>query len=887
MTFPLWHTQSLEEILKTLDADARGLSSAQADLRLNRFGKNILSTHASDPWWKVLVRQFMSPLILVLLVAGAISLMLGDLVDASVIAAAIIVNTLIGFVQEYKANKALEELRSLVQPKSIVLRDGKEVSVFAQALVPGDLLILHTGDRVTADARFLEGVDLVINEAALTGESFPVRKALSILAEETSLAERTNMLYAGTSVVGGRGQAIVVATGGETELGRIATLVEETQETRTPLQEQLGRLARWLATLVVCLVGVLFLIGIFSGRTLVEMFEMSVALSVAAIPEGLIVSVTIVLAIGTQRILSRKALVRRLVAAETLGSVSIICSDKTGTITQGEMRVTHLITPKQTWTYPFPLGEEPSSAMRKMFEVMALCNDTVIVEHDPDPLRGSPTERALMEAVLEQKLDLKTLSFKLPRVWEIPFDSVFKYMVTAHAAGKNTEVFLKGAPDVVLPFCSHIQVDGKAGRLTAAQQEELAEQVLTLTRKGLRLIAVAARTMDATQPPLSRATLEGFTFFGFVGLRDPLRPQAREQIAQALAAGIRTVIVTGDHPQTARAIGLEAGLVVGPDSVVIGSELDGWSDEELQRRVTDISIYARVEPRHKIRIVNAWQARGEVVAMTGDGVNDAPALKAADIGVAVGSGTEVAKQASDLVILDNNLGTITAAIEEGRVIFDNIRKTTVYLLADSFTEMILIGGSILMGLPIPLLPAQILWINLVADSFPNVGLTMEPAEKDVMKLPPRPRKEAVLNREMLLIIFFIGAVTDLLLFALYLWLLRTVPDVGEIRSIMFAAVGIDSLLYIFAVKSFRRTIFRINPFSNLWLIAGVGIGFGLLLLALLHPFFQTIFEIVPLTLPDWGLLLMIGVIKLVAIELAKEFFLLRKRNPSKLLYETS
>ncbi|MCR4314212.1 MAG: HAD-IC family P-type ATPase [Candidatus Uhrbacteria bacterium] len=883
----LWHTSMIDEVLNLVQTTQQGLSTEEATRRLARDGKNALPTHVSDPWWKVLVRQFMSPMILVLLVAGAISLVLGDLVDASVIAAAIFVNTLIGFVQEYKANKALEELRSLVQPKSIVFRDGKETSVFAHAIVPGDLLVLHTGDRVTADARLLEAVDLMINEATLTGESFPVRKTLSMLAAETSLAERCNMVYAGTSVVGGRGRAIVVATGIETELGRIAKLVEETQETQTPLQEQLGRLARWLATLVVGLVGVLFVVGIFSGRTFVEMFEMSVALSVAAIPEGLIVSVTIVLAIGMQRILHRKSLVRRLVAAETLGSVSIICSDKTGTITQGEMRVTHLITPKQTWTHPFPLGEEPGSGMRKLFEVMALCNDAVIVEHDPDPLRGSPTERALMAAVLEQKLDPKTLSFKFPRVWEIPFDSAFKYMVTAHMAGKNTDVFMKGAPDVILPFCSNIQIDGKTGKLTNAHQEELAQQVLTLTRKGMRLIAVAARTLDPTQPPLSRATLGGFTFFGFVGLRDPLRPQAREQIAQALGAGIRTVIVTGDHPETARAIGIEAGLVVGSDSVVVGSQLDGWSDEELQSRVEDISIYARVEPRHKIRIVNAWQARGEVVAMTGDGVNDAPALKAADIGVAVGSGTEVAKQASDLVILDNDLGTITAAIEEGRVIFDNIRKTTVYLLADSFTEMILIGGSILIGLPIPLLPAQILWINLVADSFPNVGLTMEPAEKDVMKLPPRPRTQAILNREMLLIIFFIGVVTDLLLFGLYLWLLRTIPDVGEIRSIMFAAVGIDSLLYIFAVKSFRRTIFRINPFSNLWLIAGVGIGFGLMLLALIHPFFQGVFEITPLTLPDWGLLLMIGVVKLVAIELTKEFFLLRKRNTSKLSYETS
>ncbi|MBI4435364.1 HAD-IC family P-type ATPase [Candidatus Uhrbacteria bacterium] len=880
MVTPSWHALSLDDTLTQLAASSQGLTSAEAAVRAQTYGRNVLPSRTSDPWWKVFARQFVSPMILVLLVAAAISLLLRDLVDAGVIVAAVGINTLIGFVQEYKANRALVHLRSLVQPQSIVLRDNKEVSVMASALVPGDVLVLHTGDRVTADARILTSVDLNVNESALTGESFPVRKRDAASGQEALLAERLNMVYAGTSVVGGRGQAVVVAIGSQTELGHIATLVEETREVRTPLQQQLGRLARWMATLVVGLVAMLFVVGIVSGRTVVEMFEMSVALSVAAIPEGLVVSVTVILAIGMQRILRRKSLMRRLVAAETLGSVSIICSDKTGTITQGEMRVTHLVTPAQTWVYPFPAGNEPDAAMRKLFEVMALCNDAVMVEGDPDPLRGSPTERALLAAVLEQHLDVRTLAFERPRLWEIPFESAYKYMVTAHAAGEKTEIFLKGAPDVVLPFCSMIQVDGNETGLAPERRAELQEQLLSLTRQGMRLMAVASRSISSTHPSLSREALEGFTFLGFIGLRDPLRPQVREQIEAARLAGIRTIIATGDHPETARAIGLEAGLVLESDSVVVGSDLDAWSDEELKRRVEQISIYARVEPRHKIRIVNAWQACGEVVAMTGDGVNDAPALKAADIGVAVGSGTEVAKQASDMVILNNDLGTITAAIEEGRVVFDNIRKTTVYLLADSFTEIVLIGGSILMGLPIPLLPAQILWINLVADSFPNIGLTLEPAEKDVMKLPPRPRHEPVLNREMLLIIFLIGAVTDLLLFVLYGWLLGTIDDLGEIRSIMFAAVGIDSLLYIFAVKSFRRTIFQINPFSNPWLIAGVGMGFGLMLFALIHPFFQGLFEVTPLSLSDWGLLLMIGVIKLVAIELAKEFFLHKQHKKS-------
>ncbi len=883
-TTPLWYTHSVNETFSQLQTSAQGLRSNEIAERLARYGKNGLPTHSSDPWWKVVGRQFMSPMILVLLVAASISLWLRDFVDAGVIGAAILINTVIGFAQEYKANRALQELRSMVQPKSIVRRDGKEVQVWAIDLVPGDVLVLRTGDRVTADARILESFDLVINEAALTGESMPVHKDEVVLPLDVALAERSNMVFAGTNVVGGRGTALIVATGIQSEIGHIAKLVQETEESRTPLQVQLARLARWLAMLVVGLVVLFFVIGLATGRSFVEMFELSVALSVAAIPEGLIISVTVILAIGMQRILHRKSLVRRLVAAETLGSVSVICTDKTGTITQGEMRVTHLVTPTQTWTDPFPLGDELGDAMRKLFEVMALCNDAVMVENDPDPLRGSPTERALLAAVLEQKLDIGTLSFKLPRVWEIPFDSTFKYMVTAHHNGKQTEVFLKGAPDVVLPFCSMVQMNGKVTKLTPSHQAELKEQMLSFSRKGMRLIAIAIRT-TSDSAPLTREALENFTFLGLVGLRDPLRPEVRTHISLAAQAGIRTVMLTGDHPETARAIGAEAGFVVEPGSIAVGQEIDSWSDEELQRRVVQISIYARVEPRHKIRIVHAWQARGEVVAMTGDGVNDAPALKAADIGVAVGSGTEVAKQASDMVILDNNLGTITAAIEEGRVIFDNVRKTSVYLLAGSFTELLLVGGSLVLGLPLPLLAAQILWINLVTDSFPGIGLTLEPAEQGLMRQPPRPRDEPVLDALMVRIILIIAVVTNIALFALYLWLLAVSDDMMFVRTMMFAAVGIDTLIYVFAVKSFRQSIFRVNPFSNKWLLLGVVLGFGVMLIALLVPFFQGIFQIVPLSLPDWELLIMIGMIQLVAIEITKEAFLFRHNK--KVLTQTT
>jgi len=896
-----WHATSPEDALARFRSSADGLVSEEAQRRLDADGPNELPHKKADHWGEVFTRQFANPLILVLVVACVLSAVLQEWVDAGVIAAAVVFNTVVGFIQEYKANASLERLRSLTLPRALVRRGSREQEIDVREIVVGDVLVLHLGDRVSADARLLETVEMMVDESTLTGESAAVLKGVEPLPIDTILAERHNLVFAGTSVVGGRGLALALATGARTQLGMIATLVEQTREGATPLQAQLARLARGLAIIVLVLVAGLFVSGVVLGRSNVEMFSMAVALSVAAIPEGLAVSVTIILAIGMQRILKRKSLVRTLVGAETLGSVSIICTDKTGTITQGEMRVTHFSTLDATYGLAQLQTPRPP-CVEEMLRVMALCNDAVL---DGEQARGSQTERALLLALAQLGVDSEALVAALPRTGEIPFDSARKYMATAHASDVGTLVMLKGAWSHIAPFVSQVSVAGSVVAMTPEIRHRIDEQERELARKGLRLIAVAHRTQDTSplppplaprQPPLAppppgrtsvrtgweeggslrEESLCDFVFLGFVGLRDPLRPEVAQQIEDARAAGVRTIMLTGDHPDTARVIGEEAGLVEGTQGVVTGRELDAWSDEELAQRISQITIFARVEPRHKIRIVSAWQARGEVVAMTGDGVNDAPALKAADIGIALGSGTDVAKQASDLVVLDNNLGIITAAIEEGRVIFDNIRKTTVYLLAGSFTEIVLIGGSILMGLPLPLLPLQILWINLVTDSFPNVGLTLEPGERDVMKLPPRPRKESVLNREMLMIVFIIGVVTDLVLFALYLWLLSTGENIDTIRSIMFAAVGIDSLLYVFAVKSFRRTIFRINPFSNPWLVLGVGLGLCLMLVALLTPFFQEAFEIVPLSLPDWGLLIMMGLVKLFAIELAKEFFLMRR-----------
>ncbi|MBI5794253.1 HAD-IC family P-type ATPase [Candidatus Uhrbacteria bacterium] len=867
-----WHQLSLPSVFQALGSAPEGLSQNEVRDRKRHYGPNQLPQKNTVGWMRVLLAQFASPLILILLVAVGVSFTLGEAVDAWVIVAAVILNTMVGFAQEYKANQSLEHLRSLIEPRAMVLREGCEQEIDARALVPGDVLVLQTGDQVAADARLIEAIELHVNEAALTGESLPQQKHIDPLHAEVPVGDRTNMVFAGSSVVAGRGRALVVATGAATELGSIATLVDKTPETVTPLQQQLSQLARWIVLLILFLVVVLFVLGIVSGRTPVEMYTLSVALAVAAIPEGLAVSVTIILAIGMQRILKRKSLVRKLVAAETLGSVSIICTDKTGTITEGEMRVTHVATAEGAYT----IGSLPESSktIDSMLTLLALCNDAILSSNGDS--RGTPTERALLESYVNLRADRASLLLQHPRVAEVPFDSAKKFMVTAHAWDGKTRLLLKGASGAVLSRCSKMELAGEIVALTADRLAALTQQELTLTRQGLRLVALAQKDRPGRVEKISTDVQSDFVFLGFVGLHDPLRASVKDQIAAAARAGVRTIMITGDHPETARAIGAQAGLVAGAQSVVTGVELDAWSDEEFTQRVGDITIYARVEPRHKIRIVNAWVARGEVVAMIGDGVNDAPALKAADIGIAVESGTEVAKQSADLVILDNNLGTITAAIEEGRVIFDNIRKTTAYLLADSFTEIVLIGGSLILGLPVPLLPIHILWINLVADSFPSIGLTLEPGEKDVMRLPPRPRNEPVMNQEMLTIIFLIGVTTDLILFAAYLWLLHSGESIALIRSVMFAAVGIDSLLYIFSMKSFRRTIFRINPFSNPWMLAGVGIGFALMGVALLHPFFESVFHLVPLTASAWGFMVLLSLVKLGAIECTKEFFLFRR-----------
>ena len=876
-----WHASSGEDVLNDVDSQEDGLSKSNVRKQRKEFGENKLPEKNLDPWYVIVFRQFVSPLMLLLIAAAVVSVLLQEWVDAGVIWAAVFINAIIGFIQEFKVSKTVEKLHELVTPEVSVLRDGKEMEIKSTEIVPGDILLFRSGDRVTADARLLKAHDLEVSEAALTGESLPIEKQVEPIEKDTSLADRVNMVYAGTSVVAGRGKAVVVATGLNTELGRIATLVTEAEDEDTPLQAQMKRLAHWITVMAIVIIALLIGVGTLVGKDLFTMFETSVAVAVSAVPEGLAVTVTVILAVGMQKILKRKALVRRLVAAETLGSVSVICADKTGTITEGEMRVTSvgLTTGELEEVGDLDFDVAPFSLL---LDSILLANDAALEKKDGEweVMRGSPTERSLIELGLDKGVNKTELDSQKERIDDIPFDSEWKYMATLNAHEDDRKIHVMGAPEKIVSFVGKVHTSDGVQDVVDEKQKALLEQAADMTEKGLRVLGVAYKPVDDAKSSVERDDLDDMVFLGFIGIRDPIREAAPEQIEAARRAGIRTVMVTGDHPNTARAIAKDSGLIQNDDErLVTGMELDDWSDEKLRENIRDISIFARVEPKHKIRIVDAWQAQGEVVAMTGDGVNDAPALKSAHIGVAVGSGTEVAKQASEMVLLDNNLGTITAAIEQGRMIFDNIRKTVVYLLADSFTGLVLVTGSLILGLPLPIIAVQILWINLVADTFPAIAYSMEPGEPDIMERPPREREEPVLNKEMLSIIFIMGIVTDIVLFALFYWYLNeTGGNVKMARTVVFAATGIDSLFYAFSVKSLRRTILHINPFSNKWLLAGVGFSTFLMIMALTNPFLMRVLEVSPLGWFEVVLLVGLGLVKLASIELAKEWFIFREKR---------
>ncbi|MAF36621.1 ATPase [archaeon] len=886
-----WHTFNSKQVFARLKSSAKGLTSKEAKKRLGIYGHNELQRAKPLSRAVILLRQLASPLVYLLVGAAAVALLLQNYMDGLVILVAVVLNTILGYFQEVKADASINRIKMMIDYHAKVMRNGSVAKVSSSDLVPGDVITLEPGDRVPADARLFKVDELEINESSLTGESSLVKKTTKNVAVGTNVGDRKGMVFQGTGIAAGRGQAIVCETGSTTELGKISKLLHTTEERKTPLQFALSKFSRTMTLVVIALSLGIAVIGVLQGRPLLGigeaaregMLNTAVAIAVAAIPEGLLVAVTVILSIGMQQILKRRALVRKLIATETLGSTSVICTDKTGTLTEGRMAVTKIVTYEENVNLRRPHKYTSSEVLKDhdlILKIAMLCNNAV-VENPADELSklkviGNPTERALMRAGISSGIDRDDLEKVQPRLAEIPFDSSWKYMVTHNKLNKSQNVvYVKGAPEKVLAMCSKVRINGRKPKFSKTHQKHLQEQYEKLTSRGLRLLAFGYKKVSSSAKLNLREELKGMTFIGFVALQDPLRKEAKQTIQLSRKAGIRPIVITGDHRLTARAIAAEVGLKTTPASVIDGESLDKLDDDQLAKKLSNIDVYARVEPRHKLRIIKAWQDKGEVVAMTGDGVNDAPALKAADIGIALGSGTDVAKETADIILLDNNFKTIIAAVAQGRVIFDNIKKVILYLLSDSFSELLLIGVSLLLGLPTPLLPAQILWINLVTDGFPDVALAFEKGEPENMTEPPRKRGTSILDRDMKVLIFIIGIITDVILLAVYYFLLQGDLDLPHVRTIIFAALGVDSLLYVFSVRSLRHSVFTINPFKNRWLVVAVGIGAILQLAAIYEPHLQNVFGTVSLG-KEWWLIGALGVIEIIAIETGKYFLIIRR-----------
>lgn len=869
------HQLPVSAVQQLLKVGKQGLNNTDAEARMQTYGLNKLPDKKKLSTIALFFRQFKNPLIYILFAAFVISILTSHWVDAIIVSVVIYVSSVIGFFQEYKAGQALERLNKLIRYNVNVLRDGTPVSISHEQIVPGDVMLVSSGDKIPADARLIEVSNFSTIEASLTGESLPLAKQVAQLSESTPLAERKNMIYAGTVAASGNAKAIVTATGINTELGNIATMVQSTEEEQTPLQVQLLVFGKWLGIVLVVINIIIFGVGIITGIPLLEMFMTAVAVVVSAVPEGLIPAMTVILTVGMNKLVKKNGLVRKLVAAETLGSVTVICADKTGTLTRGEMRTNSFI------AYDTILHGEPTSApihpdIKRLLEISVVCNAGFIhSENGEVKASGNPTDRALLLAGHEFGIDRNSLLQKLPVLAEIPFGSEHKFMATLHATPEGQHekiIYLKGAPEKILSFSNFCL---KNGAIFPMQEEDL-NKIKTayqeLTSKGLRVIGLGFKSIPmSAEYQLSTADMKEIVFAGLVAFRDPLRPEVANAIQQCRNAGIRTVMITGDHKLTAATIANELGMDVGADEVIEGSELDILSDDELSKRVGSIKVFARVEPKHKSKIVSAYQKNGEVVAMTGDGVNDSPALKKSNIGVAMGSGTDISKDVADLVLLDDNFNTIVEAVRRGRIIFENIRKVLLFLLTDAFSTMIVVGGAVLLGLPLPLLPAQILWIKLAESSLPAMALAFDEIDEGLMKLKPRKKDEPIINNEMKKLILFYALVMDTLLFFIFYYFWQSTGNLEYARTVTFVALGMNTFFYIFAVRGFRLPIYKLNPFDNKYLLLTLVLGMSMILIAVYIPFFNTLLHTVPLGFSEWGILISYAVLSIVVYEIGKKF----------------
>jgi Ca2+-transporting ATPase len=874
-----WHAEPIETVLSHLSSSAAGLSTAEAAKRLEEHGPNEIGSAVRTSPWALLFEQFKNVLIMILLAATALSAFLGHGLEAIAIAIIVLFAVLLGFIQEYRAERAIDALRDMAAPTATVLRDGLENEIAARELVPGDVVLLSAGDKVPADLRLFEAVNLKIEEAALTGESVAVEKHTMPLADpDLPVGDRKNMAYAGTSSTYGRGRGVVVATGASTEFGKIARMIETVETGKTPLQENLDRVGHSLARATFVVVAIIVGLGLFRGQPFIEMLVFGIALAVAVVPEALPAVVTISLAIGVRRMVKRNALMRRLPAVETLGSTSVICSDKTGTLTKDEMTARRIHCAGQELSISGagyePKGElssdgaivEATEAVMRLLRAGVLASDAHIVYGETEKrwhVKGDPTEAALVVAAAKAGLKKADLDGSYPRVHEIPFTSETKRMTTLHEGPDGALACSKGAPEILLETCAtYLTRDGEKP-LDEPAREAIRDAAQRMASEALRVLGIAEKR-GATIADAEK----DMTFLGIVGMIDPPRPEAKPAIETCQEAGIRTVMITGDHPLTARAVATELGILRG-GKVVTGADLTAVSDDEFEREVENVQVYARVSPAHKLKVVTALQKRGHVVAMTGDGVNDAPALKKADIGIAMGiTGTDVTKEAAAMTLLDDNFASIVAAVEEGRAIFGNIKKYLMYLLSSNIGEICLMAGATLLGLPLPLSAVQILYVNLATDGLPALALAVDPEEPDLMRRPPRQRKTGIFTRPVVALMVAGGLWSAIANLATFMWALRSGRSLKEAMTITFVSLVLIQFFKAYNFRSDRHSVLR-SPFANKWLNLAIAWELVLLGLIIYVPVLAKPFGNFSLSGTDW---MVIGAVSLTispVLELTK------------------
>ncbi len=890
-TSKAYYAMPSSSVLLHLQTSINGLSDFDASGRINSFGKNILPKAKKTSRLFLFVRQFNNPLIYIVIFAAVLSFFIGHVVDASFIMIVVLFNAIVGFVQEDKAEKSLNKLQSSMSQYARVIRSGQKKKILSENVSIGDIVDLMSGDKIVADGRLIDVNDLRVNESMLTGEWMDVKKNTNIIDDDVLISEQNNMVFAGTNVTSGHGLYVVTATGVDTEIGKISNFVKNEKEPQTSLQEKFADFSKKIGWAIFSVILIFFVVGILRGESISDIFITATALTVSAIPEGLLPAITIVLIFGMRRLAKSRALVRKLNASETMGAVTTICSDKTGTLTQGEMRVSHILTgSNELFDFDGCINEICSmdndlAGHGKALEIASIVNDAYI-ENPNDELsraivHGRPTDKALLIAGVQFGIDIEKFRREHKLIDQELFKSQKKYAIRVYKINNDkVRIMMLGAPEEVLDRVTHIDVNDVKMPINSQEGKSLKKTFERLTSRGLRVLACSERIL--TQETFNRLSKEerynDMSLVGYVALKDPLRIGVEDSLKKAENAGIRLVIITGDHPATASSIMSELGHNVARRNILMGVDLNGLSDSEMQEKVKHTEIFARVLPEHKIRIVRALQANGEVVAMVGDGINDAPALKASNVGISVGNGVDIAKEVSDIVLVDNSFSTIITAIEQGRVIYENIRRILIYLIADDFSELFLFFVAMAFGWPLPLLPLQILWINLVEDSLPNIALTTEYDNKGLMSEPPRNPQESIITKNyknFMIIVFIVSGVASVALF----WGVQYITNnINIARTATFILIAFDSLMFAYVIRSFRRSVFRLDIFNNKFINISIFVSVCLLAIAIYVPVFSRFLGTVPLDISIITMILIVTFVEMIIFEISKRILFMRYKK---------